>query len=155
MTTKPEFNADPDKVVVLQTGDLAWEPTGYPGVSQKLLERVNDPRKGRETMLLRFEPNTTLPTEELATRVDTLVLEGTYADGHGMYGVHTFIRNPKGVRHTPSSKDGCVPFVKRRVPIRNDGERLVIDGRATDWTPFPHRGAPREARASSRSARRR
>jgi len=141
MTAKPEFNANPDVVAVVRTGDIEWEPTGHPGVWQKLLERVNDPRKGRETLLLRFEPNTALPTEELETRMEILVLEGTYADEHGTYGVHTFLRNPKGFRHTPSSKDGCVLYVKRRVPIRHDAERLVIDANTAEWTPFPHRGA--------------
>ncbi len=141
MTAKPEFNADPDKVVVIPTNAIEWERTEHPGVWQKLLERVNDPRKGRETALVRFEPNTTLPTEELETRMEIFVVEGTYADEHGTYGVHTFIRNPKGWRHTPSSKDGCVLFVKRRVPIRNDAQRIVIDANTAEWTAFPHRGA--------------
>ncbi len=48
---KPAFNADRDKVVVMKTNDLAWEKTEHPGIQEKLLERVNDPRKGRETAL--------------------------------------------------------------------------------------------------------
>ncbi|MBI2490896.1 MAG: cupin domain-containing protein [Candidatus Rokubacteria bacterium] len=141
MTAKPPFNADPDKVVVMHTNDIAWEKTEHPGVWQKLLERVNDPRKGRETCLLRLEPNTTLPTEELTTRVEIFTLEGGYSDERGTYGAHTFVRNPAGTRLTLSSTDGCVLYVKRRVPIRRDTERMVIDANATEWTPFPHRGA--------------
>jgi anti-sigma factor ChrR (cupin superfamily) len=142
MQARAEVNADPKKVALVNTNEMPWEKTEHPGVWRKVFERVNDPRKGRETSLVKFDPNTKLPAEELADRMDILVVEGTYSDEHGEYGVHTFIRNPPGYRHTPSSKDGCVLYVKRRVPIRkNEIERLVIDSKTAQWTPFPHRGA--------------
>jgi anti-sigma factor ChrR (cupin superfamily) len=143
MQARAQVNADPGQVVVVNTNELAWQPTGHPGVSRKVLELVNDPRKGRETSLLRFAPNTELPAEVLTRRMEVFVLEGTWSDGHGEYGPHAFIRNPAGFRHTPASKDGCVLYVKWRVPIRPNqpDERLVIDSKTAQWTPFPHRGA--------------
>jgi anti-sigma factor ChrR (cupin superfamily) len=141
MAELSEFNADPDAVIVMHTDDMTWEQTGVPGVAQKLLERVNDPEKGRETALIKLDPNTTLPAELLTERVDTFVIDGAYSDGGGEYGPRTFIRNPAGFTQTPSTKDGCVLYVKRRNPFRDDDERLVIDTAKVEWMAFPHRGA--------------
>lgn len=139
--TDTQFNADPDAVVVLHTNDMAWEETDHQGVTQKLLERVIDDEKGRETAIVRFGPGTTLPTEETAQRIDMFVLEGTYADESGEYGPRTFIRVPAGSRHTPSSKDGCTLYIKRRNPFRENEERMTIDTNTVEWLSFPHRGA--------------
>lgn len=141
MAELPEFNADPNETIVMHTADMPWEETGVAGVTRKLLERVNDPEKGRETVLLKFDPNTTLPAEVLTQRVDTFVIDGGYSDGNGEYGPRTFIRNPAGSSQTPSSKDGCVLYVKRRNPFRDDDERFVIDTEKVEWMSFPHRGA--------------
>ncbi len=138
---QPEINADPNAVIVIQTNNLPWEATEHPGVWQKVLERVNDPKKGRETSIVKFDANTKLPTEVLAQRQDILVVAGTYSDEHGDYGVHTFIRNQAGFRHTPSSRSGCVLFVKRRVHFRDETERIVIDPKNAKWVDFPHRSA--------------
>ncbi len=141
MPAKQEFNADPDQLVVLHTQEMEWEDTGHPGVSLKLLERVIDPEKGRETSLLHLAAGTTLPAEELGERLDVFVIEGDYADGQGEYGPRTFVRHAAGTRVTQSTKDGCVIYAKRRNSFRDDDERMVIDTNAVEWTAFPHRGA--------------
>ncbi len=141
MAELAEFNADPDAVICMHTADMPWEDTGVAGVSQKLLERVNDPEKGRETALIKLEPGTTLPTESLFQRVDTFVMEGDYSDGNGDYGPRTFIRIPAGSTQAPSTKDGCVIYMKRRNPFRDNEERMVIDTETVEWKAFPHRGA--------------
>jgi anti-sigma factor ChrR (cupin superfamily) len=143
MTNQPQVNADCKEFALVHTERMEWEPTGHPGVSQKLLERVNDPEKGRETALLRFEPGARLPTESPEERVEVFVLEGRYADEHGEYGQYTFILNPPGFTHTPSSKTGCVVYLKRRMPFRAEPEteRMVVDTQKVEWLAFPHRNA--------------
>ena len=142
MSAKPQFNAEPDKVVVMDTNTMPWEPTGQPGVAMKLIERVNDPRKGRETALLRLDAGTTLPEEVLAERVDIFVVEGSFSDGTETFERHSFVRNQPGYRLKLSTAGGCTLYVKRRVPIRKDETaRMAIDSKTAKWTPFPHRGA--------------
>jgi anti-sigma factor ChrR (cupin superfamily) len=142
MSARAQVNADPSMVAVMDTNTMPWEPTEWPGVSRKVLELVHDAKKGRETSLLKFAPGAKIPTHVLEHRMDVVVVEGTYADGHGEYGAHSFLRNPPGFRHTPASKDGCVIYVKWRVPIHpGAGERVVIDARTAQWLDFPHRGA--------------
>lgn len=143
MAARPEFNADCTQFALMRTGEMPWEPTPYPGVSQKLLERVNHPEKGRETVLLKLEPGSSLPTETCRERVEVFVLEGRYADEHGDYGQYTFILNPPGFTHTPSSTEGCVVYFKRRHPFRAEPEteRMVVDTQKVQWLSFPQRKA--------------
>jgi hypothetical protein len=136
------INADPNAVVVVNTNDLPWQPTGQPGVSAKVVERVVDPRKGRETAFLKMEPGSRLSAERLTERLDLFILEGSMTDGGKSHGQHTFVRKQPGDTFAPSTEGGCVFYAKRRVPIRpTDCDRLEIDAMNTPWTPFPHRGA--------------
>jgi anti-sigma factor ChrR (cupin superfamily) len=137
-------NADPTQCAVVDTNKIPWEPTAQGGVSIKVLERINDPVKGRETALFKLEPGTRLPTETLKERLEIFVLEGSVSDELGTYGEHTWIRNYPGITLTLSTKDGCVFYAKRRVPIYPDDaqrERMVIDAKTAKWLEFPHRGA--------------
>ena len=137
-----ELNADPNKYVVMNSSTMTWQNTSCKGFSYKLLEKVIDPRKGRLTSLLKFEPGTALPAETLDERCDILVLEGELYDGNSLHGTHTFIRKQPGDLQTLSSKTGCVLYLKRRKPIRkSDTDRLVIDAKNIEWKPYPARGA--------------
>jgi anti-sigma factor ChrR (cupin superfamily) len=141
MQAKTPVNADPNQVVVVNTNEMPWASTGQPGVFQKVMERVIDARKGRETSLVRLDPGAKLPAEVLTERVDIFVLEGSFKDDQGTYGTHSFVRNQPGYHFSAASVDGCVMYMKRRVPIHRQEERKVIDGKTAQWTPFPHRGA--------------
>lgn len=144
MSALPQVNADPAKCAVVDTNTMPWAPTKHPGVSMKILERVTDPKKGRETALFKLEPGTTLPKETLRERLEIFVIEGSLKDEHGAYGPHTYIWNPPGLTLTLSSKEGCVAYMKRRMPIYPDDaqrERRLIDARTAKWLEFPHRGA--------------
>ena len=113
MTTQQEFNADPEAMVLLESAKMAWEATEIPGVSQKLLERVVDDEKGRETSLIKVDPGTTFPDDRLAQREEIFVLEGEIEDAHGVAGPGTWMRFPVGFRHAPfSHSEVCVMIVR-------------------------------------------
>jgi len=140
MSDQIEINADADAVICLHTHDMPWQPTSHAGVSEKILERIIDPEKGRVTALLKLEPGASLPTESLTTRTVIFVLEGSCSDGIDTYGRRTFVRNPAGTEITLSSTEGCELYIKRRNPFRDNDERFVIDTKTVEWTAFPHRG---------------
>jgi anti-sigma factor ChrR (cupin superfamily) len=141
MRSAVEVNADANLVASMDTRTMAWEPTEWAGVGRKVLEFVNDPRKGRETSILQFEPGAGLPTTTWAERLDFFVLEGSCSDEHGHYGKHTFVRQPPGTTHTLRTEAGCQLYMKWRVPINGDATRIVIDAQSAQWLEFPHRGA--------------
>lgn len=142
MASSVPVNADAKAPIVLDTNEMPWEPTGVAGVTRKVLERIIDPRKGRETALLKLEPGSTLPTEDLQTRMDIVVIEGAYEDELGSYAKYTFVREMPGARRTLSSRSGCTLYVKRRVPIRADehgAERSVVVVDRSKWVAIGQR----------------
>jgi anti-sigma factor ChrR (cupin superfamily) len=144
MLAAAAVNADSTQCAVVDTNRIPWVPTAQRGMSIKVLERINDPVKGRESALFKLAPGTRLPTETLKERLEIFVLEGSFSDEHGSYGEHTWMRNYAGFTLTISSKDGCVFYAKRRVPIYRDEaqrSRIVIDAKTAKWLEFPHRGA--------------
>jgi anti-sigma factor ChrR (cupin superfamily) len=96
--------------VTLQTKDLPWEPSPAPGVERRYL--VRDEAFGLVTSIVRYAPGASFPAHAHPGGEEILVLEGTFADEHGVYPAGTYLRNPPGSRHHPYSPDGCVIFVK-------------------------------------------
>ena len=138
-----ELNADLTEHVIVHTDDMAWEETGLTKVSRKLLERVNDPEKGRETSLMRLEAGAALPAMDTDARMEIYVVDGTYSDESGDHAAGTYIMYPPGFRHTPSSAEGCVMFVKRRSGLDAPDGHMVIDTNTVEWEPWGHRGGVR------------
>jgi anti-sigma factor ChrR (cupin superfamily) len=64
-----------------------------------------------------------------------LVLEGTFEDEFGAYPFGSYVRNPPGSAHAPSSTSGCVLFVKLRQFHPGDGEHVVVASREAEWFP--------------------
>ena len=120
--TEP-VNADADKCAVMDTTKMPWEATPLRGVSIKSLERVIDPKKGRETVIVKLEPGTALPRETLNDRLELFVLEGSVQDEYGIYTEHTYVWNPPGLTLTLRSPAGCVMYMKRRAPIYPDDSK--------------------------------
>ncbi len=136
-------NADPRQVAVMNTNDMPWEPTEHPGVLRKVLEFVSDPKKGRETSLLKFGPGAKLPVERLAERLDFFIIEGELSDGDASYDAETYVRLQPGSMFAAESANGCTILAKWRVPIHPElpAERVVIDTKSVEWLDFPERGA--------------
>ena len=72
-------------------------------------------------------------TRALMARL-TLALEH-YSDEFGDYPAGTYFRNPEGFRHAPFSEEGCVLLVKLHQFQSGDDAHVVIDTRATPWSP--------------------
>jgi anti-sigma factor ChrR (cupin superfamily) len=142
MRVAAPVNADPLKIARVDTNIAPWEPTEWPGIERQVLEFVADPKKGRETSLLRFAPGASLPKTTLDDRLDFFVVAGGFEDEHGTYGEHTFVRNPPGFSHTLRAPNGGTLYAKWRVPYGKEPmERKVIDSKTAQWLDFPHRGA--------------
>jgi len=66
---------------------------------------------------------------------EILVLEGTFSDEQGDYPAGTYLRNPIGSNHAPSSEQGCTILVKLQQMHPADQQRLVIDTSKSSWVP--------------------
>ena len=63
---------------------------------------------------MRYAPGSAFANHTHGGGEEILVLEGTLYDEHGIYGPGTYIKNPVGSSHAPSSPEGCTLFVKLR-----------------------------------------
>lgn len=142
MLVGPENNADLARHVICRSNDMAWEPTGTPGVLQKNFERVIHPASGRETGLLKLSPGASLGETVLEERTEMFVLEGEISDGHGTYAAGVYVRNPPGTRVTLSSGPGAVVLVKKRVGVGRNSPRIVRDStKRENWQAWGERGS--------------
>ena len=63
------------------------------------------------------------------------VLEGVFTDDRGDWPAGTYLLNPEGYRHSPSSREGCVLFVKLRQFPGLDRNQVAIDTATLEWQP--------------------
>ncbi len=130
------INENLNRLAEADTNKMEWVASPSGGVERKMLERDGD-EVARATTIVRFAPGSSFSEHEHDAGEEFLVLEGIFSDETGDYPVGTYVRNPKGTAHTPSSKDGCTIFVKLRQFQDGDDKQVVIDTKTADapWVP--------------------
>ncbi|HEX8913649.1 MAG TPA: cupin domain-containing protein [Humisphaera sp.] len=91
----------------LDTSALPWSPTGWPGVSMKVLQPS---AAGGMCGMLRMEPGSSIPAHR-HTHADqaVFVVEGDLIDGGATYGPGSYLLAKAGTPHGPhTSAGGCV-----------------------------------------------
>ena len=123
-----QINEDLSLPAVAQTSELAWQPSPIAGVARRMLDRDGG-EVARATSIVRYDAGGQFPGHEHARGEEFLVLEGVFADEHGEYPAGSYVRNPPGSYHEPTSESGCVLFVKLRQFAPDDRARVRIDTR--------------------------
>ncbi len=104
--------------VNVDTAAASWERGPHPGLER--LPLYADPRGAEEIRLSRMAADTRLPEHEHDDGEEILVLKGDLEDGLDRYGEGDWVRFPDGSRHRPSSRRGCLLYVKRgHLPARS------------------------------------
>lgn len=94
---------------------LPWRETPCAGVRWKKLEFES--ASGRSAVLLRFAPGAAYLAHRHPAGEEYLVLEGSLEDGGASWGTGTWVRHPPGSAHRPSSREGCLLYVRLGAPI--------------------------------------
>ncbi|GAC17885.1 cupin domain-containing protein [Paraglaciecola arctica] len=103
--------ADFSQRVVVHSESLEWIPSPMPGVDRKPLDRVGG-EVARATSIVRYAPGSEFSPHVHTGGEEFIVLDGVFQDEHGDFPTGSYIRNPPQSRHQPSSRNGCVIFVK-------------------------------------------
>jgi anti-sigma factor ChrR (cupin superfamily) len=119
---------------VCRIDELPWVDSPSFGVQRKLLERDGG-EVARATSIVRYAAGASFHSHRHDRGEEILVLEGVFSDEHGDYGPGTYLRNPPGSSHAPSSREGCTLFVKLRYHDPGDTERVVVDTQSAVWQP--------------------
>lgn len=128
------INAEFDRRCVVDTQALPWVASPSGGIERRMLDRVGA-EVARATSLVRYAPGSAFSAHEHTQGEEYLVLEGVFTDEDGDHPVGTYVRNPPGSRHTPSSGPGCVIFVKLRQFEAADLTPVSIDTTRAEWLP--------------------
>lgn len=106
-----KINANFDQRVVVHSADIDWLASPMPGVFRRPLDRVGG-EVARATSIVRYDPGSSFSPHEHTGGEEFLVLAGVFQDESGDFPIGFYVRNPPSSRHTPSSIQGCVIFVK-------------------------------------------
>jgi len=126
------MNVDFSQRCVLHTERMDWSDSPHPLVQRRMLERDGG-EVARATSVVRYLPGAQFPQHTHDLGEEILVLDGVLRDGQGDYGPGTYLKNPPGSAHAPSSSDGCTLFVKLRHLEAHDTARVVVDTAHAPW----------------------
>jgi anti-sigma factor ChrR (cupin superfamily) len=98
---------------VVRPGDEPFVASPMAGVERLMLDRDGG-EVARATTIVRYAPQSRFSTHAHDRGEEFLVLDGVFADEHGIYPAGTNVRNPPGSSHAPYSDEGCTLFVKLR-----------------------------------------
>ena len=126
------LNDDFSLRIVARAADAVWTPSPLPGVEWRMLDRVGD-EVARATSLVRYAPGSRFDRHVHGGGEEILVLEGVFSDETGDHPAGTYLRNPPGSSHAPSSREGCLLFVKLQQFDPADTRSVRIDTRSAPW----------------------
>lgn len=126
------INADRGRRALVHGAQLAWVASPEAGVARRMLERIGG-EVALASTIVRYAPGSRFHEHVHEFGEEFIVLEGTFSDGDGDYPKGTYVRNPGGTRHSPSSRDGCVIFVKLRQMQADEPERVRVFVADRQW----------------------
>ena len=104
------LNMDFAKRLVIDTALLDWIASPAKGVWRKPLER-EEKESGHATSVVKYDSESSFSEHPHPQGEEIFVLEGVFSDETGDFPAGTYIRNPPGSAHSPSSKNGCTILV--------------------------------------------
>jgi anti-sigma factor ChrR (cupin superfamily) len=137
MHNQADLNADLSERLVMDTKAMDWQASPSPSVWRKRLYHTGSAEAGVVTSVVRYEPGSSFASHEHPDGEEIFVIDGVFSDEAGDYPAGSYILNPEGFSHAPSSGPGCILFVKLR---QYAGERPQIrhDINAMDWELRPN-----------------
>lgn len=129
-----KINTDLNLRVCLSHHELPWLDSPASGIQRRLLER-DGTEVARATSVVRYQAGTRFPRHVHDLGEEILVLDGVFSDEQGDHRAGTYLKNPPGSAHAPSSADGCTLLVKLRHLDPGDREQVRVDTLCSTWHP--------------------
>jgi hypothetical protein len=142
------LNADLTKRIVMRPRLMAWTRSGATStVERKRLFRAGGQESGAVTSIVRYLPGASFPPHPHPQGEEIFVLAGIFKDQRGAHKAGTFLLNPEGFKHAPSSVPGNEILVRLR-QYPHVGSKLrpqrAVDTNAMAWTPLGVSGVSRK-----------
>jgi anti-sigma factor ChrR (cupin superfamily) len=121
-----KIHADLTERAVVDSASLDWVLSPMAGIERRMLERDGE-EVARATTLVRFAPGSSFSAHRHDMGEEFLVLDGVFSDESGDFPKGTYVRNPPGSSHIPSSEPGAVIFVKLRQMQPDDDAHVRVN----------------------------
>ena len=121
--------------MIRHTDEMEWQPSPSPTVWRKRLELDGPAEAGRVTSVVRYLPDASFPPHPHPDGEEILVLDGVFTDQTGDHGAGSYLLNPEGFEHGPSSGPGCILLVKLRQYPGAGREVVRVDSARAVWSP--------------------
>lgn len=95
-----------ERSTYLNVEGMPWEPTKFPGISQKVLYKEED--GSAFTILMKMEPGSRLPRHAHTDIEQTFVIQGSLVDDDGACSAGNFVWRRPGSVHTAWSPEGAI-----------------------------------------------
>jgi anti-sigma factor ChrR (cupin superfamily) len=141
MSEAQAINGDLTVRVAVDTAAMSWSPSPSGTVWRKRVHLVGPAESGQVTSVVRYEARSTFHAHEHPDGEEILVLDGVFTDERGDWPAGTYLLNPEGFRHAPSSRDGCELFVKLRQFPGRTRQRVALRTDTATWRPAARDGA--------------
>lgn len=129
------INGDLSVRACVDTARMEWTASPSGSVFRKRVHLVGPPESGQVTSVVRYQQNSEFPVHDHPDGEEILVLDGVFSDEQGDWPAGTYLLNPEGYRHTPSSKPGCLLFVKLRQFPGQQRRHVAVDTTQLEWQP--------------------
>jgi quercetin dioxygenase-like cupin family protein len=106
-----QFNADLTLRATVHAAQQPWLASPLPGVERRMLHRLGQ-EVAQATSIVRYAPGSSFSAHTHTGGEEYLVLDGVFEDEQGRYPAGSYVRNPRGTRHTPSAPQGATILVK-------------------------------------------
>ncbi|MEO0985541.1 MAG: cupin domain-containing protein, partial [Cyanobacteria bacterium J06639_14] len=103
-----QMDSDDQTQVAIDTSQARWAPGLVDGLKVLPLHAYSS----EQVALVKWAPGTHFQTHRHWGGEEIFVIDGTFADEHGVYPKGTWLRSPHGSIHTPFSDEGCLIYVK-------------------------------------------
>ncbi len=134
MTQPIQLNSNFAQRCVVNTIALEWQPSPTQGVDRRMVER-DGAEVARASSVVRYAPGSKFPSHRHDLGEEIFVLKGSFSDELGDYSQGTYIKNPPGSSHSPSTSTGCELWVKLRHLDPADMQRTVTNTHQATWYP--------------------
>lgn len=100
--------------LAVQTGDLPWQDSAWPGIATRLL--YHQPGFAERMEMQRWAPGTRPDSIAYPGGAELFVLTGSLADEAGSYPMGSWLRLPAGASHHPQTDAGCTLYLRHGLP---------------------------------------
>jgi hypothetical protein len=121
------LNADMSIAAVVHSGTMDWQSSPSSTVSRKRFHLAGRAESGQVTSLVQYDPGANFPSHPHPGGEEILVLNGIFSDETGDWPTGSYLLNPEGFSHSPTSKTGCLLLVKLRQYPGVQPARLALD----------------------------